>query len=851
MTQPTTARGVGRAARRRSANRPQGAPTKAAPAATRTARGARGVSASEAQVQPKASDSLPDVDELAAYGADIDDLLASGMDDFIPVPDVGDAPAQNAEAEVEAEEEQPQAENVQARVAADEAAVASADNDRDTQRSVRENRERVAQTQQSESESTDSQQNEDTNTEKSEESDGAKAKGDENFNPMHGTRWKNHFAETMSKKDKKALQRLSEDIENQRKKYEKDQKDPQNNIFAAAGDNAARLKRIHAQHRSYKYAMVRSVVRPLEQNVDFNAVANVATTATVMLLMSPQFRDGVSNSIRNRANDFTKAMRGSMSLAGKSKNFFSSVAQRARGVKEWHRKVSCFDKKLEASKTLTDRVPMDVMDAADTVLGVQDQAYTAMRAGVGDPKKISADAKGLIKDLYSEFESDGTDTRQVNRMVYTKIAERCKQDPAYASTFNQMAFGAVRSSGEKSASFKEISSGKFVDLNKYTFDVREPAELRDHARNIGSTFASDMLRASTTSGDAYETYVGYFAALEDPAVLVGGDKYAESGPHDVRHDAQRRARGFYQSLIDDGYSQESATQAMSAGYRSALEHLQEKFPQVMAEVYEKGVDEVQQDVTKFNEKLNTQWPHSFPASKDIQALRQHVKTRGETVRSVQQHNAQQKAQRQQVQREGGEQTAEAQGSHVVARSQRAGATRSLGDTMRSSGATANEARRVRNSILTQGEAMVDKADERSVSAENKDRVREVAETQRDVTTQPRGERSIKDAEKTKSVREQVQVPPVTQTPAQRNQAESYNSDYSRSANTGNLDGLEIEVDYNDTTTHEEEPRGTHGKKQSASAARNRSMQRIRSQREMITQEERGEENKGDEVEIEM
>ena len=838
MTQPTTARGVGRATRRRSANRPQGAPTKAAPVATRTARGARGVSASEAQTQPKASDSLSDVDELAAYGADIDDLLASGMDDFIPVLDT-DESASGAEAE---EGEQPQAEDVQARVAADEAAAASASGNRESQRRERE---QVAQTQQSESESADTEQNKKAGAE---ESDGAgTAEDDKDFNPMHGTRWKRHFAETMSKKDKKALQRLSEDIENQRKKYAKDQKDPKNNIFAADGDNAARLKRIHAQHRSYKYAMVRSVVRPLEQNVDFNAVANVATTATVMLLMSPQFRDGVNNSIRGRANDFTKAMRGSMSLAGKSKNFFSSVAQRARGVKEWHHKVNCFDKKLEASKTLTDRVPMDVMDAADTVLGVQDQAYTAMRAGVGDPKKISADAKGLIKDLYSEFESDGTDTRQVNRMVYTKIAERCKQDPAYASTFNQMAFGAVRSSGEKSASFKEVSSGKFVDLNKYTFDVREPAELRDHARNIGTTFASDMVRASATSGDVYDTYIGYFAALEDPAVLVGGDKYAESGPHDTRHDAQRRARGFYQSLIDDGYSQENATEAMAAGYRSALDHLQKEFPQVIAEVYEKGVDEVQQDVTKFNEKLNNEWSHSFPASKDIQALRQHVKTRNETVRSVQQHNAQhQKAQRQ-VQREGAEQSAEAQSSHVVARSQRAGATRSLGDTMRSSGATANEARRVRNSILTQGEAMVDKADERSVSAENKDRVREVAETQRDVTTQPRGERSIKDAEQAKSVREQVQVPPVTQTPAQRNQAESYNSDYSRSANAGNLDGLEIEVDYNDTTTHEEEPRGTHGKKQSASAARNRTMQRIRSQREMIAQEE----NKGDEVEIEM
>lgn len=846
MTQPTTARGVGRATRRRSANRPQGAPTKAAPAATRTARGARGVSASEAQVQPQPSDSLPDVDELAAYGADIDDLLASGMDDFIPVPDAGDESAQSAEAEIE--EEQPQAENVEARVAADEAAAASVGDNRDSQREQRREREQVAQAEQAEAESAEKPQNEAAKAQES--GDTEQDEDDADFNPMHGTRWKRHFAETMSKKDKKALQRLSEDIENQRKKYEKDQKDPKNNIFAADGDNAARLKRIHAQHRSYKYAMVRSVVRPLEQNVDFNAVANVATTATVMLLMSPQFRDGVSNSIRGRANDFTKAMRSSMSLAGKSKNFFSSVAQRARGVKEWHHKVNCFDKKLEASKTLTDRVPMDVMDAADTVLGVQDQAYTAMRAGVGDPKKISADAKGLIKDLYSEFESDGTDTRQVNRMVYTKIAERCKQDPAYASTFNQMAFGAVRSSGEKSASFKEVSSGKFVDLNKYTFDVREPAELRDHARGIGTTFASDMLRASATSGDVYETYIGYFAALEDPAVLVGGDKYAKSGPHDTRHDAQRRARGFYQSLIDDGYSQESATEAMAAGYRSALDHLQKEFPQVIAEVYEKGVDEVQQDVTKFNEKLNNEWPHSFPASKDIQALRQHVKTRNETVRSVQQHNAQQQAQ-QQPQREGGGETAEVQGSQVVARSQRAGATRSLGDTMRSGSATAEQARRVRNSILTQGEAMVDKADERSVSAENKDRVREVAETQRDVTTQPRGERSIKDAEKAKSVREQVQVPSVTQTPAQRNQAESYNSDYSRSANAGNLDGLEIEVDYNDTTTHEEEPRGAHGKKQSASAARNRSMQRIRSQREMIAQEERGEENKGDEIEIEM
>lgn len=845
MTQPTTARGVGRATRRRSANRPQGAPTKAAPAATRTARGARGVSASEAQVQPQPSDSLPDVDELAAYGADIDDLLASGMDDFIPVPDA-DESAPGAEAE--AEEEQPQASDVEARVAADEAAAASVGDNRGSQREQRREREQVAQAEQAEAESAEKPQNE---TAKAQESgDTGQDEDDADFNPMHGTRWKRHFAETMSKKDKKALQRLSEDIENQREKYAKDQKDPKNNIFAADGDNAARLKRIHAQHRNYKYAMVRSVVRPLEQNVDFNAVANVATTATVMLLMSPQFRDGVSNSIRGRANDFTKAMRSSMSLAGKSKNFFSSVAQRARGVKEWHHKVGCFDKKLEASKTLTDRVPMDVMDAADTVLGVQDQAYTAMRAGVGDPKKISADAKGLIKDLYSEFESDGTDTRQVNRMVYTKIAERCKQDPAYASTFNQMAFGAVRSSGEKSASFKEVSSGKFVDLNKYTFDVREPAELRDHARSIGTTFASDMLRASATSGDVYETYIGYFAALEDPAVLIGGDKYAESGPHDTRHDAQRRARGFYQSLIDDGYSQESATEAMAAGYRSALDHLQKEFPQVIAEVYEKGVDEVQQDVTQFNKKLNNEWPHSFPASKDIQALRQHVKTRNETVCSVQQHNAQQKAQ-QQPQREGGGEAAEAQSSHVVARSQRAGATRSLGDTMRSGSATAEQARRVRNSILTQGEAMVDKADERSVSAENKDRVREVAETQRDVTTRPRGERSIKDAEKAKSVREQVQVPPVTQTPAQRNQAESYNSDYARSANAGNLDGLEINVDYNDTTTHEEEPRGAHGKKQSASAARNRSMQRIRSQREMIAQEERGEENKGDEIEIEM
>lgn len=844
MAQPTTARGVGRATRRRSANRPQGAPTKAQTATSRTARGARGVSASKAQTAPQASDNLPDADELAAFGADVDDLIAAGMDDFIPAPDNADEPAESAprvEAETEAKNTQPTAAEVEQRVAEDEAASAQA---RSNQASAA-NRESESATQQQEEEKVAEAEKPDT----AESAQGTKA--NENFNPMHGERWKKYFDKSMSRKDKKALQRLSEDIENQRKKYTEDQKDPKNNIFAASGDNASRMKRIHAQHRNYKYSMVRSVVRPLEQNVDFNAVANVATTATVMLLMSPQFRDGVSNSIRSRAGDFTTKMRESMSLAGKSKNFFSSVAQRARGIKEWKRKVDCFDKKLAASITLTDRVPMDVMDAADTVLGVQEQAYTAMRAGVGDPKKISADAKGLIKNLYSEFESDGTDTRQVNRMVYTKIAKRCKHDPAYASTFNQMAFGAVRSQGEKSASFKEISSGKFVDLNKYTFDVREPADLRDHARNIGTTFASDMVRASATPGEAYDTYIGYFAALEDPAVLVGGDKYAESGPHDTRHDAQRRARGFYQSLIDDGYTQEAATQAVSAGYRSAMEHLQEKYPQVIAEVYEKGVDGVQQDVTEFNEKLNAQWSHSFPASKDIAELRQHVKTRNETVRSMQQQNQQNLQQH--VEREGVDKSTarEAQGSSVVARSQRAGATRSLGDTMRGGSATADEARRVRNSILTQGEALVDKTDERSTSADDKDRVREVTETQRDLTTQPRGERSIKDAEQAKSVREQVQVPTATQTPAQRNQAESYNSDYSRSANAGNLDGLEIEVDYNDTTTHEEEPRGTHGKKQSASAARNRSMQRIRSQREMIAQEEQGREDKGDEVEIEM
>lgn len=698
-------------------------------------------------------------------------------------------------------------------------------------------------------------------------------------NPMRG-KWREGY-EGLPKEQKKLLRNITNEHRKQRGKYQDSfRNNGRNNPFLQKKSRKERMAGINNNHHALKADMVSSVVRPLESGVHFNAVANVATTAMMVYMLSPEFRRTVSPWMRDKTEEHVKDVRENMSLRGKSKNFFASVKNRARDVKDSAMKLRLFDKRVDAIRNTEGRVPMDIEAAADTLVGVNEQAYEAMRY-TNQPGEVKRQYKETVKDLYSQWKSDGLNISDINKRAYDKVAERIAEDPGYASRFDQTAFGGLHpdqpTQGKDgtlsfSGQWRDINRNRVVDTGKSFLTVREPTDVVTHQSNIGSSFACDFTRLGNEAPrnkdgkpdlrQLHESVVGYFSALENPALLIGGEDYPTGEPTSVREASQRRARGFYQNLMDDGYTQQDALKMMSNSYGQAMAALRQENPQVFAEYQKHYGSALESDVAKFNESLvaSDEAKTVFPASFDVQdaAIARQEEAEQSAQPQQQREEVLHRPQRDELEVDREEQSAQQSrpsrslnGSAPVTEESREDKRRRLATRARERARQQSQFQmrslsdQMDTGLDTQarsgdgaqtGQPERQRVDDRSRTVEQKATTKRLADTHYAEQTLPKQREGLNKAEerKTENV---VHVPDNVQTPGQRSQSEAYNSDYARNAEQGTDGGVKIRTSYDNDSTVEEEGQGYQGKKQTASASRSRTNLRVRRNQAMIEAEE--------------
>lgn len=404
-------------------------------------------------------------------------------------------------------------------------------------------------------------------------------------NPMRGSTWRRWFD--------KAPQEHQEALREAREATDKAQGDFQKSfqtqgVFGQGKSRENRKNGVNAAHDKMAQNMLMGVMGPLSQGVNINAVGNVATSMVVMYALSPKMRSVVKDDVRSMSRDYVETAR--KRLGARSPKFFGSPEERAEASRQKKAELKSYDTRVKAMERTKDRVPMGTDAAADTLLGLNDAAYDAMRTGEPADLVMNQHAE-TVSDFKKQWKKDGLVYSDIQDRALNKVAMRVKEDPGYAARYEQLAFGGVRPDTEQtkangraqwSGDWRRSRTGEKVRPSGDFFTPRAPELPVRHITGVGSCFAGDVARAGKQGGveAMHKVMLGYVSATEAPSLLLG-EPTTPGGMSDQVAASQRRARGMLQGVLEDGYSPQDALALFQESYSKALGVLDRDEPELM------------------------------------------------------------------------------------------------------------------------------------------------------------------------------------------------------------------------------------------------------------------------------
>lgn len=404
-------------------------------------------------------------------------------------------------------------------------------------------------------------------------------------NPMRGSTWRRWFD--------KAPQEHQEALREAREATDKAQGDFQKSfqtqgVFGRGKSREDRKNGVNAAHDKMARSMLIGVMNPLSQGVDINAVSNVATSMVVMYTLSPKMRSVVKDDVRSMSREYVDTAR--KRLGARSPKFFGSPKERAEASRRKNADLKNYDTRVKAMGRTKDRVPMGTDAAADTLLGLNDAAYDAMRTGEPADLVMSQHAE-TVSDFKKQWKKDGLVYSEIQDRALDKVAMRMKEDPGYAARYEQLAFGGVRPDTEQtkadgrvrwSGDWRRSRTGEKVRPSGDFFTPRVPELPVRHITGVGSCFAGDVARAGKQGGveAMHKVMLGYVSATEAPSLLLG-EPTTPGVMSDQVAASQRRARGMLQGVLEDGYSPQDALALFQESYSKALGVLDRDEPELM------------------------------------------------------------------------------------------------------------------------------------------------------------------------------------------------------------------------------------------------------------------------------
>jgi hypothetical protein len=370
-----------------------------------------------------------------------------------------------------------------------------------------------------------------------------------------------------------------------------------------------RTQELGVMHHVYMQMMMQSCLKPLSRGVNANSVVQAVGMVMAMRMLAPDFKKEMDSylqpfkdKIQERIDTRTRGMIASAEsgIAHRQRIFkdVPSDARRERLIgstdprdhlpKKWRKR---FDAMQHRARGHREMFTPD--SAAMTEVALMENAFWKMREPGADAGLIRDSYRAMRKRLHEQMSEDGLERQEVIQRARMIIGERMEYEPELRTMFNGVAHGRIvkapaheeRIAG--SDRVRTVWSGEFDDQlgqrlpKDGMFTLRRPMDANAHQVQLAETMKTSMLDA-LGRGDQ-EGYggnmLGYLVGFA--AQKQGLDT---SGLPDMLQHRLDQSEVMIATMDIDGLSPEEQQRVYSNAYVDALEAVNEKYPELEAEL---------------------------------------------------------------------------------------------------------------------------------------------------------------------------------------------------------------------------------------------------------------------------
>ncbi|MFD8609399.1 hypothetical protein [Streptomyces sp. NPDC059631] len=370
-----------------------------------------------------------------------------------------------------------------------------------------------------------------------------------------------------------------------------------------------RTQELGVMHHVYMQMMMQSCLKPLSRGVNANSIIQTVGMVMAMRMLAPDFKKEMDSylqplmdKIQERIDTRTRGMVASASsgIAHRQRIFkdVPSDARRARLIgstdprdhltKKWRKR---FDAMQHRERGHREMFTPD--SAAMTEVALMENAFWKMREPGADADLIRDSYRAMRKRLHEQMSEDGLERQEVVQRARLIIGERMEYEPELRTMFNGVAHGRiVKASAHEeriagSDRVRTVWSGEFDDHlgqrlpEDGMFTLRRPMDADAHQVQLAETMKTSMLDA-LGRGDQ-ESYGGNMLGY-----LVGFAAQKQGldtrGLPDMLQHRLVQSEVMIASMDIDGLPPEEQQRVYSNAYVDAMEAVNEKYPDLEAEL---------------------------------------------------------------------------------------------------------------------------------------------------------------------------------------------------------------------------------------------------------------------------
>ncbi|MFJ5071285.1 hypothetical protein ACIQC7_33190 [Kitasatospora sp. NPDC088556] len=374
-------------------------------------------------------------------------------------------------------------------------------------------------------------------------------------------------------------------------------------------NDAERTRDLGVMHHVYMQMMMQSCLKPLSRGVNANSIIQAVGMVMTMRMLAPDFKkemdsylQPLKDKIQERIDTRTRGMVASAEsgIAHRQRIFHDvpSDARRWRLVgstdprdhltTKWRKR---FDAMQHRERGHREMFTPD--SAAMTEVALMENAFWKMREPGADTGLIRDSYWAMRKRLHEQMSEDGLERQEVVQRARRIIGERMEYEPELRTMFNGVAHGRIvkapaheeRIAG--SDRVRTVWSGEFDDQlgrrlpEDAMFTLRRSMDADAHQIQLAETMKTSLLDAMAR-GDQ-EGYggnmLGYLVGFA--AQKQGLDT---SGLPDMLQHRLDQSEVMIASMDIDGLPPEDQQRVYSNAYVDAMEAVNEKYPDLEAEL---------------------------------------------------------------------------------------------------------------------------------------------------------------------------------------------------------------------------------------------------------------------------